>query len=198
MPFIAIDRTTNQRVDISEITNPREVFKNGNLVCQICGQQMMIRAGLMIRHHFAHYPKRECDNSNYRIGHPETPQHDFAKKEVTRILREDLKKKVPGAIIEYEVPIPEARRIADVLVTFPMGWRIAHEIQLAKITIQDLEERTDDYNAVGIDVFWWLGKDADNVLNRDWCVQRFGFALRINIVEQPAIGDAPISPSSLA
>jgi competence CoiA-like predicted nuclease len=75
---------------------------------------------------------------------------------------------------ELEVKVPEVMRIADVMATFPMGWRIAHEVQLASITVAQLEERTDDYVRAGVDVVWWLGKSADTPANRNWCLETFG------------------------
>lgn len=195
MPFIAIQKSTGRKIDISKIANPREVLKSGDCICQLCEQPMMIKAGVIIRHHFAHMPDKECQ-SMYKKGHPESPDHDFAKREVARVIEDDLSKRLTGFTVDYEVPIEEIKRQADVLVTFPMGWRIAHEVQLAKITIDELEERTNDYLRAGIDVFWWLGKSADTESNRTWCVKRFGFSFRINIVEQE-IEDSPLSPAAL-
>ena len=41
--------------------------------------------------------------------------------------------------LQYEVRIPEIKRIADIMVTFPFGWQIAHEIQLSPISIENLK-----------------------------------------------------------
>jgi len=68
-------------------------------------------------------------------------------------------------------------------VTFPTGWRVAHEVQLASITTEHLQERTNDYTLAGIDVVWWLGKSADTETNRAWCRCTFGYALSLAVYE---------------
>lgn len=176
MPFIAIHAATKERIDITRIENPRASLKSGECLCQLCSEPMIVKAGLIVRPHFAHYA--QC-GSEYRF-HPESPEHRLAKRELSRILREQFVE-YTDALIEYEVPIPEIRRVADILVTFPMGWRIAHEVQLCSITIEELEARTHDYNSAGIDVMWWLGKAADTSTNRNWCLQMFGQSLSLNI-----------------
>ena len=72
------------------------------------------------------------------------------------------------------------RRIADVAVLFPNGWRVAHECQLAAITTQELTQRTEDYLHAGVDVIWWLGKSAATPANIAWCLEQRGFVLRLD------------------
>lgn len=175
MPFIALDKSTKERIDILEIDQPRLKLKSGDCICQLCGEPMIVRSGPILRPHFAHYA--DC-TSDFKPGHEETPEHLFAKRELKRLLCEQFG---PSKIkIDYEVPIPEIKRVADVLVVFPMGWRVAHEVQLSGISSSDLEERTNDYLRAGIDVIWWLGKAANTERNRDWCVSKFGYALSID------------------
>lgn len=178
MPFVAIDKVSGERIDIAQIENPRLVLKAGQIACQLCGADMFIKAGSIYRAHFSHYG--EC-NTDYRY-HPESSDHRKAKYELVQHLRDNFHE-YTTAQFEIEVPIPEIRRVADVLVTFPMGWRVAHEIQLAAITTAELEERTRDYDSAGIDVVWWLGKSADTSLNQIWCCQTFGFSLEVTLSE---------------
>jgi len=183
MPFIAIDKNTGKPIDILEISNPHLTLKKSEFICQLCGEAMFLKAGPILRPHFSHFA--DC-KSDYKTGHSETANHLFAKMELKRILRAQFSN-LENIEIEYEVPIPEIKRVADVLVTFPMGWRMAHEIQLSSITLEDLEERTNDYFRGGIDVYWWLGESADIPSNRMWCVKKFGFSLSIsfNFKQQP-------------
>src|SRR6266567_2320227 len=175
MPFVALHKTTRERIDITRIAKPREVLKSGEFVCQLCDTPMIIKAGLVVRAHFAH--TATC-NTDYR-SHPESPEHRAAKIY--------LREKLPAiyaeykiAKLEYEVPIPEVRRIVDLLAIFPSGHKVAHEVQLASITTEELEERTGDYERAGIDVIWWLGKSASTPTNRNWCLQTFGAAFTID------------------
>jgi len=175
MPFIALDTQTNQRIDITTIEHPRLVLKKEHLVCQLCHKSMLIKAGMVRQAHFAHIATT-C-TPEYEV-HPESQAHRDAKAFLAEHLRISFKE-YTNAEIAYEVPIPEVRRVADLLALFPMGWRVAHEIQLASITTDELQQRTDDYEQAGIDVVWWLGKSANTETNRTWCEKTFGYALTI-------------------
>jgi competence protein CoiA len=179
MPYIAVDKNTGKRIDILAIKDPRLNLKDSECLCQLCGEKMFIKAGPLIRPHFAHYA--DC-KSDYKIDHAETPQHLFAKMKLKQILKEQFSK-LEHVEIDYEVAIPDIHRVADILVIFPMGWKMAHEIQLSNISIKELEERTNDYLKSGIDVYWWLGKSADNISNRSWCIEKFGFSLSIGFTD---------------
>lgn len=77
-------------------------------------------------------------------------------------------------IIE-EYHFKSINRIADVLVVHSNKDGEVHEAQLARISPQELEERTLAYRSANIvDVVWWLGGDADNEVNREWCQQYLG------------------------
>ena len=178
MPFVAKRKGTGERVDITLMENPRGVLKPGECICQVCGMPMIVKAGLVRQHHFAHVGR--C-SSDYQ-SHPESPAHQDAKRFLAANLHEQFRE-YANTTIEYEVPIPEVRRVADLLVTFPTGWRVAHEVQLASITTEQLQERTNDYILAGIDVVWWLGKSADTEANRAWCRCTFGYALSLTVYE---------------
>jgi competence protein CoiA len=178
MPFIAMLKSTGERIDITTIANPRAALTSGECLCQLCRTPMIVKAGLIRQHHFAHVGR--CP-SDFR-SHPESPEHREAKRYLASHLREWYTE-YADAHIAYEVPIPEVKRIADILVIFPMGWRVAHEVQLAAITTEHLQERTNDYTLAGIDVVWWMGKSADTEANRAWCRCTFGYALSLTVYQ---------------
>jgi competence protein CoiA len=175
MPFIALDIQTNKRVDITKIPDPRQVLKKEHMRCQLCGSPLIIKAGLIKQAHFAH-SVGPC-STEYQF-HVESREHREAKLFLVTHLREEFEE-YTMATFEYEVPLPEIKRVADILVTFPMGWRVAHEVQLSAITIEEMQQRTEDYERAGIDVIWWLGKSANTPGNRAWCETTFGYALTI-------------------
>lgn len=82
-----------------------------------------------------------------------------------------MKEVYPDAKVQLEMPIKARKRVADVLVELPSGWSIAHEIQLASITPNQLEERTRDYALEGIDVIWWFGSNMSPQC-REWVLER--------------------------
>lgn len=176
MPFVALNKTTKERIDITKIDNPRETLKSGDVICQLCESPMIVKAGMIYRPHFAHFS--DC-NTDYNY-HPQSPEHLLGKELVANALKSHFSDYV-NAEIEFEVRVPEVRRVADVMATFPNGWRQAHEVQLASITIGDLEKRTGDYYRAGIDVIWYLGNNANSQTNRTWCLDQFGYCFTLEI-----------------
>jgi competence protein CoiA len=174
MPFIALDKATNVRVDITRLSEPRETLKGKEFQCQLCGTKMNVRGGYSVRFHFYHH--RACTTSY--ATNPETPEHINGKYYVAEQVLTTLKD-FADFRPQYEIPIQEVMRVADIITEFPMGWRIAHEIQLSAIIVDELDRRTSDYLQAGIDVLWWFGKSADTATNRDWAIKRNGFSLSL-------------------
>lgn len=178
MPFIAKYKETGERFDITQTQNPYKLTK-GDYICPLCEIPFYVRVSPRGRHHFVH--KGEHCSAGYRF-HPESPEHLEAKVFLATHLKEEFPEYV-DATIEYEVVFPEILRRVDLLVTFPTGWKQAHEIQLSPITTQELQERSEDYARLEIDVVWWLGKRADSPANRAWCIQHFGYCLSLNLYD---------------
>lgn len=179
MPFVALDKSTKERIDITKIENPRSILKSGEVICQLCESPMIVKAGLIVRPHFAHYAQCESDYEH----HPESPEHLLGKE----LISNSLKAHFPDyadADIQLEVKIPEVKRVADIMVTFQNGWQQAHEIQLAAITVENLQKRTEDYHRAGVDIVWYLGGNADTETNRTWCTNYFGFCFRFEITKR--------------
>ena len=130
MTFIDLQKDTLERIDITKYEHPRLIIKSGDCVCQLCGSPLIVRAGNVYRAHFSHYGEREC-KSEFK-SHPESPEHREAKIILAQFLKENYLE-YSSARFDFEVPVREVKRVADVLVSFPMGWRVAHEIQLAGI-----------------------------------------------------------------
>lgn len=181
MPFIAKSKSTKERIDITCLKNPRMEIDKDDCICQLCEKPLYVKAGFIVSAHFAHYPGG-CDSDYERKA--ESEEHRLAKRKIAFLFRN--KYQDSDVMVELEKPLPEIKRIADVLITFPGGWQIAHEIQLSSITIENLLERTTDYSKLGIDVIWWLGKAADKETNRNWCHDAQGgyFLLRFSEAEE--------------
>lgn len=174
MPFIALHKETGERLNILDL--PIEYLRSfpvGAIVCQLCESPMFpreahTRKGGSVRAHFVH-TRRECSDRHpgYEGGSGERTEHLRGKQ---YLVEEWLPRyrRYEGATLEYEQRIPETGQIADVLVTLPNGHRIAHEMQLAPISIEQLQERSNEYNSAGVDVYWHLGLAADAKPNRDY------------------------------
>lgn len=171
MPFIALKKSTQKRIDITTLKEPRNELDKDDIVCQLCGNSMSLKSGLVRRAHFAHKPNTIC-TTDYGY-HPESPQHLAAKELIAKTLVKEVAE-YSNVKIEYEWRCEEVKRVADVAMLFPNGWVVVHECQLASITVEELQKRTEDYLNAGIDVVWWLGKDADTSTNRNWFIRTFG------------------------
>lgn len=171
MPFIAQNKNNGERIDITKFISPREELKHVLFECRLCKIQMFIRRSPKGTFHFVH--QRSC-TSDY-LSHPETPEHLAGKSFVASYVLPKLTE-YANFICLFEEPLHEVKRIADIVNQFPMGWWVAHEIQLSSITSEKLEERTRDYLSAGVDVIWWLGKRADTEQNRQWAIKTYGFS----------------------
>lgn len=176
MPFVALNKNTGRRVDITLYTDPRNELERKELICPLpdCAQKFMIKAGMIIRPHFAHYT--ECNSSYER--HAESVVHLQAKAAIRDFLQEHF----PAADVQLEVAIKGIHRVADVLITWKGGYEQAHECQLASITTEALEERRQDYLGAGMDVIWWLGASAASETNRAWCMEWQGICPLVQAV----------------
>jgi competence CoiA-like predicted nuclease len=178
MPFIAKNKKTGSRVDITEYKQPRLEINKEDLMCPFCHQDMLIVQGVYMIPHFRH--KAECTSDYDR--HPESIEHLIGKKLVADMVKRSLQEFTSAECL-FEYPVKEIKRIIDVAFVFPMGWIIAHEIQLSPITPEILDQRTNDYFRAGINVYWWFGKGADNDRNKKWAIDNFGEYLQIDYEE---------------
>lgn len=171
MPLIAKHATTGERLDITTVDRPRQTWMPGDIICPLCGGGMIVKAGLIKIPHFAH---RNICTTDYKC-HPESAEHIAGKMFVAKMVKEHTAEwQYEGHSIEFEYPVKEIKRVIDVALLFPSGWIIAHEVQLAGITTEELQERTDDYLRAGIDVIWWLGNNANTPSNSQWLSNRYG------------------------
>lgn len=115
--------------------------------------------------HFRHASK---PHTEYRT-HPESKLHQEGKAYIIKTLLSEMDEAEKRNIkIVAEYPLPEIKRIADVAVIYPDGFVHIHECQLAYQSTDDFESRTLDYESIGYEVSWWIGKDADIAVNREW------------------------------
>lgn len=179
MPFVAMvqmldkdgrDKDKPKRVNIRGSANPKEEYKGSRIFCQACGGDMFIRHSVLRRPHFVHNSVQDCA---YGHGDGQSEKHYAAKDAIMRVLASRPEYRFSRIIEEYH--FKSINRIADVLVVHSNKDGEVHEAQLARISPQELEERTLAYRSANIvDVVWWLGGDADNEVNREWCQQYLG------------------------
>lgn len=170
MPFVALREDTNERIYIGDYDDPRQALGNTALVCSDCRMPMIVKAGAVVCHHFAHKggDRLPC---YWRDGGGESPEHMLAKRAVIAYLNHDPKP-FGDCVIEVEYPLPTIggrTRYIDVYVETKDGERFAHEIQLSRQSLDEFAARTADYRAVDIEPIWWLGGSTATNENTVWC-----------------------------
>jgi hypothetical protein len=172
-----------------------EVTQNAtSLQCPFSGDTMSprrqhVRKGHNVSAHFFYYGERSILDDRY-IFDPEIMErsnHGYAmggeswEHLLGKMLARDnaptllsISSTAKG-VYEHRFTLPDGRwRIADVAFLYPGGFCTVIEIQLASITPEELEARTHDYESIGVECYWWLGKSAATTPNIHWNYERFG------------------------
>ena len=124
-----------------EISSKREYF------CPECGQKTRLKAGAMKINHFAHLPNSTCPNKT---------KESIAHLEGKRLLY-DLLRHSKWEDVSLETPFPEIGRRADVSAksTDDQGTvTCVFEIQNSGMSVEEVDQRTADYNSIGVHVVW--------------------------------------------
>lgn len=186
MPFVALVQKQGsdewKKVDITEYRTPKKDFADCAIKCQACGTPMIVKHTIMVQAHFAHIAGEIRDCAYEHEGGGESEEHKYSKLEVMKRLRHHGA--YVGSTIEQEVILKPINRIADIMVTWPDGTGEIHEIQLSSITTDKLEQRTSDYQKLGYDVTWWLGKNANTRTNQEWTKENFNYTATLDITTQ--------------
>lgn len=186
MPLKGKNKTTGDEALVFEAFDVlRGWQKAGDLVCPFCDEVLVavrehMREGDWVQAYLRH--KSEC-GTTYGY-HPESPEHLAAKRWIRAHMADRFGYAV--ATSDCEVRMPEISRIADVCFTLTNGDRMVHEAQLAAISIEDLEARTNDYQRLGYGIIWHFGKAADTPTNRQWAYRRLGGCEILTFNEQIA------------
>lgn len=115
--------------------------------CPACKRPVHLKAGAVIRPHFAHFSNEACEV----FAEGETEEHIEGKLQLASWLQN------LGFKVEIEAYLPELRQRPDLLVTIN-NQKIALEFQCSSITIEKVVERTQGYLDAGYEVVWLLGE----------------------------------------
>lgn len=168
--------------------NRRKILERA-YTCRLCGQRAIPVLGPTRIWHFRHGRGVACDWEAW--SEHESAEHQGLKRACAAAMR-DL---FPECRVTYEHIIPEARRIADLLVVTKDGEELAVECQLASITLDQLEERTLSYERNGLDVIWVFRKDRVESTRGtlfksfyDWLFERGNFVMlaepQVKVIEK--------------
>jgi hypothetical protein len=121
-----------------------------SLTCPGCRGTVILHAGTVRAHHFAHLPGAVC---NLPVSEPETEEHRAGKLRIAEWLRAVL----PDAEVLIEAFLPATAQRADVLAVLPDQSRVALEYQCAQLTAREWRRRHQQYRDAGIKDLWLLG-----------------------------------------
>ncbi len=145
-----------RRVTIG-VESPEELRRLSDtraLTCPGCGAVVVLHAGTVRAHHFAHLPGAVC---RLPQTEPETEEHRAGKLLIARWLRSRL----PEAEVTLEAILSETGQRADVLATLPgqgrRPRRIVLEYQCAPLSAREWRRRHRLYREAGIADLWLLG-----------------------------------------
>lgn len=177
-----------QRVTIG-LTSPEELRRLSDaraLTCPGCGALLVLHAGTVRAHHFAHLPGAVC---TLPASEPETEEHRMGKLLIAQWLREQLR---PAEII-VEAYLPQTQQRADVLAVLPEGKRVALEFQCANLSAREWRRRHRLYQDAGIQDLWLLGSSRLHRETRDEGAEKRITTLRTSELERALLWDgAPL------
>ncbi len=120
-------------------------------VCKFCEQPMTPKLGVTRVWHFGHKQGGSVCPVHTESD-PESQLHLMLKRASGAALRTHFGTQCLS--LEYEVRLPEARRIADALIVLQDGSQVAVEAQVSKISLAELQERTHAYLSAEVEVIW--------------------------------------------
>lgn len=119
--------------------------KGSTYYCPQCSNEVILKKGRKVVHHFAHKPPVDC-----AWAKGETRAHMEAKV----VVADALKARGLRAELEFVVDTMSGDRRADVMVWSPSGLQIAFEMQHSPIGLEEIERRATSYARAGIAQIW--------------------------------------------
>ncbi|MCC7450330.1 MAG: hypothetical protein IT324_23125 [Anaerolineae bacterium] len=149
--LVATRTDTGERVTIGDLPVDalRTLSDNHLLICPHCSTPLILKAGAVRVHHFAHVSLTQCDAADHE---PESDSHRQGKLRLYQHFRQGA----TLAALEYHLPQTDQR--ADVFMAMPDGQRYALEFQQANNSVAQWSERHSLYRSIGIHDIWVLGQ----------------------------------------
>jgi Competence protein CoiA-like family len=184
--LVALNSETERRIYAPDIPDLKKYCIENNLknklICPLTSEQVFSRTShyrgdTFVRGHFVMQSNIdlerldvEFDREYFKLSpdkksctRSESPEHLLGKEYLRNLIKnhwEEEKITDLEIVVEYPVKITgkNKRRIIDVAVLFKSGFMEAHEVQLSSLTVEEINERSEDYRKSGIDSFWWFGE----------------------------------------
>lgn len=165
--------------DMAELRRTRtpEDIRSGEWSCKFCEVGMIPVLGVTREWHFRHQ-RQASECPSHAELEPESERHRLLKRTAGEALKQHYGAQV--AALEFEARVKDAGRIADALLTFRNGLRVAVEAQVSPISLENLQKRTHSYTGAEVDVIWTFVAERDGQLKpgsswataRDWLTEQ--------------------------
>lgn len=174
MPFVAEQISTGKRIctlDFKHHLELRRQYQKGDMRCPHCQGAVHLVFAQSKRLFWRHNRL----SPTCPIGGRETAIHLITKQSLVARIAQDSRSAGVSFEIEHRFPdVGQNGRIADVAVFYENGDITAYEIQISKISVDDLKNRTEDYKNQGIEVVWIFSTQALSSLGvLLWSVEEF-------------------------
>jgi competence CoiA-like predicted nuclease len=122
--------------------------RNNKYFCPICGEEVILKKGLIKIPHYAHKPDNTC---KWDFWEPESDRH----REMKQIIMDNIFSINNCTFAEYEYSFD--KYIADVYFEIPYNnttFKVAVECQCSDKTLEDFIEKNNYYTEMGVSVLW--------------------------------------------
>jgi hypothetical protein len=149
--LVAIRTDSGERLTISDASLDllRQLSDAHLLICPHCSGVLMLKAGQVRMHHFAHVNLADCAAIDHE---PESDSHRQGKMRLYQRFRHGAR----SAMLERHLPATDQR--ADVFIEMPDGQGYALEFQQANNTVERWNERHRLYRSQQVADIWFLGQ----------------------------------------
>ncbi|MEP7285144.1 MAG: competence protein CoiA family protein [Chloroflexota bacterium] len=149
--LVALRTDTGERVTISDLPleSLRALSDRQLLRCPQCNGLLMLKAGTVRVHHFAHTSLADCNAFDHE---PESDSHRQGKL----LLYNTFRQEALAATLEQHLPATDQR--ADVFIQTQDKLRYALEFQQANNSTSRWLERHRLYRSIGVFDLWFLGQ----------------------------------------
>lgn len=128
--------------DKKKVFASASIKAEGPFSCPGCRNELILRKGKIKIHHFAHKPPYSCS-----LGEGETDAHRKCKENIYRC----LSGRANVSCLDMEANFNSV--VADIYAVIN-GYKVAIEVQKSKISVNEIERRTIEYEKLGINILW--------------------------------------------
>jgi|GEM_PF-6016037 len=206
MPWTAISEKTGKHVNLA-LKQVQSTFFNTNVfkdamghkfICPNCGNKVSPVKRANTRIYFRHAPIDHNKCTEKLVGYDNSNNHFEAVCALCQYLEDKYKENVYRNLYGETYLLTEysfkniSRRADIVLFNSENKPIVVHEVQISKISSEEVESRTNDYESIDLECIWHFGLAAALDKNlTEWFIRKYGYLdTCITVFDQPERGIA--------